>query len=110
LIYFANSSILTIVIETVYVEEPAADPEIDAAAQLTQARPAHSPIRDIRPDEGYLLKGWRRVLRDEGDSEKWWYTESDLDDEKTQYQPHPPGPEIFAPPDIYADTKTFPDS
>jgi hypothetical protein len=102
---------LIIIVETVYVEEPVADPEIDAVAQLTRARLTHNPTTDIRPDEGYLMKGWRRALRDEGDGLKWWYTESEVDNENTRYQPNPPGPETpFIPPDIYADPKTFPNS
>jgi hypothetical protein len=57
------------------------------------------------------MRGWRRVLRDEGDGEKWWYTKSDVDDKDSKYQDHPPGPEtVYIAPDIYADTKTFPDS
>jgi hypothetical protein len=105
LIYLAKFPILTIAVEIVFVEEPAADLELDAANQLTMA---HNPMIDVRPDEGYLMMGWRRVLRDAGDGEKWWYTQSDVDDDKPEYLDHPPGPETPSlTPDIYMNTKIF---
>jgi hypothetical protein len=102
LIYLANFPTLIIVVETVYFEDPA---EIDRAIQLMHAQ------RDVKRDSGYLMTGWRRVLRDAGDGEKWWYTQSDADNEKTVYQEYPPYPETpFVAPDIYADTRIFTNS
>jgi hypothetical protein len=92
-----------------FSEEPIQESE---EVMATRSRLTQNPsLLSARPDAGYLMKGWRRVLREEpGVGLQWYYTRSEKDDEDTKYQLEPPGLETdYLLPDSFADPELFPD-
>lgn len=89
------------------VSEPEESEEhIAGNSNLTQ----NPPISSVAPDEGYLRKGWRRVLDGTGKSAKWCYTDAPEDEPNPRLLDHPPGDEIKAElQDLYKSKETFPD-
>ncbi|KAG8798013.1 hypothetical protein FRC16_008198 [Serendipita sp. 398] len=95
--------------EGTFVDEP--ESHLEEQEEATRSRLTEGGhVSSVRPDAGYLLKGWRRVLRDVDGTVQWWYTSSDADDPSPNYQKNPPGAEDTRdPPDIYTDRALFKD-
>lgn len=88
-----------------FLDYPASEELLATRSRMTQ----NPPLNSLRPDAGYLMKGWRRKLQGEGEKQKWCYTKDDSGDEQTLLE-EPPGPDVpYQPPDIYEDKKAFPD-
>ena len=89
-----------------FVAEPESEEYITGKSAMTQ----NPPLENIRPDSGYLLKGWRRVLVGKGKDAKWCYTDSKESDANQVLRATPPGDDVeYVPSDLYKEEETFPD-
>lgn len=93
------------------VDEPEED-IVQQQHEATHSRLINGHVGSARPDEGYLLKGWRRALRDHEGEVRWWYTQSEKDGADAVFQKEPPTitDASYSPPDIFADGNLFPDA
>jgi hypothetical protein len=90
-----------------YVSEPEESEEQIARRSDLTRNPA---LSSVTPDEGYLKKGWRRVLTGEGKDVRWCYTDAPEEEETPRLVENPPGHDVqVEPPDLYKSKETFPD-